>query len=62
MKCRHCNEKLEIEYTEMEADYPLVCYNCDENMFIFEGIEEYENEAYDMYKYVPIIKSKKGVF
>lgn len=62
MLCRKCGNKLEIEYVEMEADYPLVCYHCDENMFIFEGIDEYEDETMDMYKYVPLIKRKGGKF
>ena len=44
MKCFRCGNKLEIEY---ELDYPLVCNHCDENMFIFESVEEYENEAMD---------------
>lgn len=54
MKCFRCGNKLEIEY---ELDYPLVCNHCDENMFIFESVEEYENEAIDMYKYVDKIKN-----
>ena len=63
MKCFRCGTKLEIEHTEMEADYPLVCLECDENMFIFESIEEYDGEAIDMYKYVPKVKEmvKNGI-
>lgn len=57
MKCFKCGNKLEIEYKNMEADYPLVCHTCDENMFIFESIEEYEGECLDMYHYIPLIKN-----
>lgn len=49
MKCRCCGNHL---YIEDELNYPLVCYNCDENMFIFEGIDEYDGETKDMYKYI----------
>ena len=43
MKCPKCNNHLFIEY---ELDYPLVCYECDENFFIFEGVEEYKRNMY----------------
>ena len=49
MKCPKCNNHLFIEH---ELDYSLVCYECDENFFIFEGIEEYESEKEDFYKYM----------
>ena len=38
MRCFRCGDKLEIEYEEMETDYPLQCWNCDENMFIFDAV------------------------
>ena len=37
-KCFRCKEHLYEEVIE-EIDYPLVCLNCDENMYNFEAVE-----------------------
>lgn len=50
MRCPKCNNTLYLE--EEIEDYPLWCEECDENFFIFEGIEEYKNEKIDMYKHI----------
>lgn len=56
MKCFKCGKKLKIEYMEMNHQYPLLCDTCDENMFIFEGVEEYDGESEYMYKVIPLLK------
>lgn len=43
MKCFRCNEKLVKE--KIIKQYPLYCPNCNENMFVFEGIEEFNGES-----------------
>lgn len=47
MKCPKCGSKLVPE--EELPQYPLLCKTCDENFFIFEGIEEYSGERDDKY-------------
>ena len=45
MRCPRCGSKLYDENDdELRKEYPLVCWCCDENMYLFEAIEEYPNE------------------
>lgn len=45
MRCMRCGSKLYDENDEeLRQTYPLVCWHCDENMFLFEAQEEYPNE------------------
>ena len=45
MRCRICDSKLYNENDEeLRKTYPLVCWHCDENMFLFEAQEEYSGE------------------
>ena len=45
MRCFRCGSKLYDENDkELQEKYPLVCWHCDENMFLFEAIEEYPRE------------------
>ncbi len=40
MKCPKCNKELTKETDKkLKKTYPLVCLNCDENFFNFEGIQ-----------------------
>lgn len=48
MKCPHCGNRLIEESNKgLRKTYPLVCPYCDENMFLFEVVEEYPNEVHD---------------
>jgi len=38
--CPRCSNKLEKE-KEKEIDYPLVCWECDENFYEFEAENKY---------------------
>lgn len=45
MRCIRCDSKLYTENDEeLRKKYPLVCWHCDENMFLFEAQEEYLGE------------------
>lgn len=45
MRCIRCDSKLYNENDkELQKTYPLVCWHCDENMFLFEAVEEYPGE------------------
>lgn len=45
IRCPRCDSKLYNENEEeLQKTYPLVCWHCDENMFLFEAVEEYPNE------------------
>jgi hypothetical protein len=39
--CPNCSSYLHEE-TIKEIDYPLVCYECDENFYNFEAIKQKE--------------------
>lgn len=57
MRCPKCNQTL---YLEEELDnYPLWCEECDENFWIFEGIEDWKEESKELYKIIDNIQLKE---
>lgn len=57
MRCPRCNQPLYLE--EELNDYPLWCEECDENFFIFEGIEDWKGESKELYKIIDNIQLKE---
>lgn len=57
MRCPKCNQQLYLE--EEDIDYPLWCEECDENFYIFEGEEDYKNEANELYKKIDELQLKR---
>ena len=39
MKCFRCGSELKVEECE-DIDYPFYCPVCDENMYMFEVVED----------------------
>ena len=57
MRCPKCNQTLYLE--EELNDYPLWCKECDENFWIFEGIEDWKGESKELYKIINNIQLKE---
>lgn len=57
MRCPKCNQTLYLE--EELDDYPLWCEECDENFWIFEGIEDWKGESKELYKIIDDIQLKE---
>lgn len=57
MRCPRCNQPLYLE--EELDDYPLWCEECDENFFIFEGIEDWKGESKELYKIIDNMQLKE---